>query len=147
MNKFLGDGVMALFGALDSSELHADLAVACARDMLARLKNLNAELETEGEPPLAIGIGIHSGPALVGCFGATLKGQGGEPRRRREFTAIGETVNFASRMESLTKTVGGPIIVSHATRDLLKKEDRGEDCGPQPVAGSPQPIPVARLGA
>jgi adenylate cyclase len=146
VNKFLGDGIMALFGATGKNAGHADLAVGCALDMLQRLQQLNLQLEAEGEQPIAIGIGIHSGPALVGCFGATLTCEDGSIRRRREFTAIGETVNFASRMESLTKTIGGPIIISHVTRDLLTTDERGEDFGPQQVIGSPKPIPVARLG-
>src|SRR5262249_52661280 len=88
VNKFLGDGVMALFGATQPRDDHADLALASARELLARLAELNAELAAQGEPPLVVGIGIHTGPALVGCFGATVQGL-----MRREFTAIGETVN------------------------------------------------------
>lgn len=147
VNKFLGDGVMALFGATGRREGHADLALDCARDMLARLRRLNAELEADGEPPLAVGIGIHTGAALVGCFGATLDVPGANPHRRREFTAIGETVNFAQRMEQLTKPLGGPIVLSDATRKELAEAFDGIDLGPQPVPGSPERMTVWRVEA
>ncbi|MBX9677326.1 MAG: HAMP domain-containing protein [Gemmataceae bacterium] len=144
VNKFLGDGVMALFGATGPREDHADLALDCAREMLARLAVLNADLEVAGEQRLVVGIGIHTGPALVGCFGATLD-DGDKPRRRREFTAIGETVNFAQRMEQLTKSLGGPIIVSHATRTSLRIAIDCIDLGAHPVPGSPECIFVWRV--
>ncbi|MFO0864417.1 MAG: adenylate/guanylate cyclase domain-containing protein [Gemmataceae bacterium] len=146
VNKFLGDGVMALFGATGPREDHADLALGCAREMLSRLTMLNADLESAGEAPLLVGIGIHTGPALVGCFGATLSDPGADkPRRRREFTAIGETVNFAQRMEQLTKSLGGPIVISHATRISLRLATDCIDLGAHPVPGSPEPIPVWRI--
>jgi adenylate cyclase len=120
VNKFLGDGVMALFGAPRPREEHADLALNAARDMIRRLETLNAELAREGQAPLAVGIGIHTGPALVGCVGATLPDADGRQRVRRELTAMGETVNLAQRLEQLTKSQGGPILLSAATRAALK---------------------------
>ena len=145
VNKFLGDGVMALFGATHSIPDHADLAVASAREMLTRLAELNAELAREGEPPLAVGIGIHTGEALVGCFGATVQGDDGRPLLRREFTAIGETVNFCQRIEQLTKKCGGPILISDHTRLRLSVECEMDCAGAQELPGSPQPMVVYRV--
>jgi adenylate cyclase len=144
VNKFLGDGVMALFGATRPRPDHADLALACAHDLLARLGDLNAELCSRGEAPLRVGIGIHTGPALVGCFGATVKTRDGGQRVRREFTAIGETVNLCQRIEQLTKQCGGPILVSEATRQRLRLPAALECVGPQDVPGAPEPVVVHR---
>jgi adenylate cyclase len=141
VNKFLGDGFMALYGATGPCENHADLALASAQDLLVRLRGLNDELICQGQTPLAVGIGIHSGPALVGCFGASLEKKGG---MRREFTAIGETVNFCQRLEQLTKTCGGPILLSEATRCRLRRDACMACLGPQPVPGAPEPIVVHR---
>jgi adenylate cyclase len=146
VNKFLGDGFMALFGATRQRDDHADLAVASAYDLLLRLDGLNDELRRQGQAPLAVGVGIHTGPALVGCFGATLEADGGGILMRREFTAIGETVNLCQRLEQLTKTCGGPILLSEETRCRLRLSTCLESLGPQSVPGAPQPLVVHRAG-
>lgn len=130
VNKFLGDGFMALFGAPPRPD-HADLAVAAARDLLQQLEQLNRELEKQGQPPLRIGIGIHTGPALVGCIGAT---------KRREFTAIGETVNLTQRLEELTKTCGATLVLSEATCQSLQRPVQLISLGPQLLRGSSEPM-------
>jgi adenylate cyclase len=136
VNKFLGDGIMALFGAPRPRADHADLAVASALDMLARLEKLNEELAANGQAPLVIGVGLHTGPALVGCVGsATLDQTNGRERIRKEFTAIGETVNLCQRIEQLTKTCGGPILLSDHTRSQLKYPVSLVELGPQTVPG------------
>ena len=147
VNKFLGDGVMALFGATLPRPDHADLAIASAREMLERLKELNAELAEQGEAPLVIGIGIHTGEALVGCFGATVRNAAGQDLMRREFTAIGETVNFCQRIEQLTKKCGGPILITEGTRQRLQGDWALECLGPQDLTGSPAPMVVYKVGA
>jgi len=146
VNKFLGDGVMALFGATHPQHDHADLAVASARELLLRLCDLNAELITQGQAPLIVGIGIHTGPALVGCFGATVQNDKGQALMRREFTAIGETVNLCQRIEQLTKKCGGPILISEETRLRLLTTWILESVGPQDLAGSPVPMIVHKVG-
>ena len=96
IDKFLGDGVMALFGALKRRQAnHADQAVAAALELLGQLQLLNAELAGQGQQPLVIGVGIHTGVALVGCVGSKVTLPDGRQRMRRAFTAIGETVNLA----------------------------------------------------
>ncbi len=145
VNKFLGDGFMALFGATRPADEHADLAIASARDLLVRLQTLNEELTQQGQEPLAVGIGIHTGPALVGCFGATVETATGRPQMRREFTAIGETVNLAQRLEQLTKACGGPILVSDATRLRLRGGACLECLGPHALPGAAAPLVVHRV--
>jgi adenylate cyclase len=147
VNKFLGDGVMALFGAAHPQPDHADLAIASARELLARLCDLNAALTIEGETPLVVGIGIHTGPALVGCFGATVHNDKGQALMRREFTAIGETVNLCQRIEQLTKKCGGPILISEPTRKHSRNGWILECVGPQDLAGSPLPMIVHKVAA
>jgi adenylate cyclase len=144
VNKFLGDGLMALFGAPRPCAAHADRALAAALDLLGRLARLNDELKAEGQAPLGIGVGMHTGPALVGCVGATLR-DGGAERMRKEFTAIGETVNLASRIEQKTKTCGGPVLLSDATRQRLRDPVALTCLGPQELHGCPEPLTLHRL--
>jgi adenylate cyclase len=116
IDKFMGDGVMALFGTPRRQANHADQAVAAARELLGALRVLNNELTATGQKPLQIGIGIHTGLAVVGCIGSKVTLPDGRERMRRSFTAIGETVNLAQRLEQLTKTFEGPILISDQTR-------------------------------
>ena len=103
VDKFLGDGIMAFFGVPQTLENPCEPAFQAARDMLARLESLNRELEARGEPPIAIGVGLHAGEAVVGHVGSDT---------RHDYTAIGDTVNVASRLEGLTKDVNFPLVCS-----------------------------------
>ena len=135
VNKFLGDGLMAMFAGWTGRIDHADAAVAAGREMLERLQGINARLADAGEPPLAIGIGIHTGRAVVGSIGAP---------RRMEYTAIGDTVNVASRVESLTKVVGAPLLLTDATRQALRVRVPLELLPSQQVKGH-TPVDVLKL--
>jgi adenylate cyclase len=109
---FLGDGLIAVFGAPVECDDHADRAVAAAREMLThRLPRFNDWAREHGYGDgFRMGIGMSSGPLMSGNVGS---------ERRLEYTAIGDTVNTASRIESLTKELGHPVLLTESTRDLL----------------------------
>jgi adenylate cyclase len=109
LDKVMGDGIMALFGLDDGPEEAARRALDAARGIGRGLAGLNAELASELGAPLRIGIGLHAGPAIVGELGYG---------RSAHLTAIGDTVNVASRLESLTKDLGVELVVSE---DLLAR--------------------------
>lgn len=104
LDKYIGDGLMAIFGAPTASPEDALNAVKAAVTMQKRLATLNEELRNEGYGQISVGIGLHTGEATIGYIGSD---------RRSEYTAIGDTVNLASRLES--NAGGGQILMSEAT--------------------------------
>ncbi len=113
VDKFIGDGIMALFGVEKGSAEGARAALAAAAAMGEALAALNAELEHELKLPLRMGIGIHAGPTIVGELGYG---------RAVSLTAIGDTVNTASRLETLTKELGAQLVVSAHLVELAAVE-------------------------
>jgi adenylate cyclase len=109
LDKFMGDGLMAYFGAPLEDPAHARHGVLCALDMVAGLDALNRDRAVRGLPPLEVAIGLHTGPVIVADVGAV--------GRRQDFTAIGDTVNTASRLEGLSKERGRRITCSDQTRE------------------------------
>jgi adenylate cyclase len=110
--SYMGDGIMAVFGAPIEQDDHADRALAAAREMLeVRLPRFNAWLaETDVDRGFKMGIGLNSGPVMSGNVGS---------QRRLEYTAVGDTTNTAARLEGLTKGTAHQLFVSDATRERL----------------------------
>ncbi len=111
--QFIGDEIMAVFGAPKPLECHPDRAVQAAVEMQAVLDRLNQARQPKGEPPVRHGIGIHSGLVLAGNVGS---------RERLSYALVGDTVNLASRVQVLNKTCGTHILLTRATRDRLTGE-------------------------
>jgi adenylate cyclase len=130
LDKFIGDCIMAMWGAPLDDPDHARHAVACALDMADTLQAFKRELGAE-HLGFDVGIGLHSGPAVVGLMGSDL---------RQEYTAIGDTVNLASRVEGLTKDAGRRILVSRDTAERCGDAFLFESCGTFPVKGRAQPV-------
>ncbi len=107
LDKYIGDAIMALFNAPVNVEGHAERACSSALEMVRRLEELNPKFEKEYGVRLSIGIGINTGEAVVGNMGS---------KQRFDYTAIGDTVNLASRLEGLTKLYGVNIILSEFTK-------------------------------
>jgi adenylate cyclase len=131
INQMTGDGFLALFGAYGGATHHSDAALKAGREMLRALKGFNVRLVRSGFEPLAIGIGIHTGPAMVGTVGSP---------RRKTFTAIGHTVNLAARVEAQTKSLGQPLLVTKATRDALAEEVHLVEMPAQQMRGVGHPV-------
>jgi len=130
LDKFIGDCIMALWGAPLDDPQHASHAVACALDMADTLLEFKRELGA-ANLDFDVGIGLHSGPAVVGLIGSD---------RRREYTAIGDTVNLASRIEGLTKDAKRRILVSRDTMERCGDAFDFVSCGTFPVKGRAQPV-------
>ena len=133
INKFLGDGFMALFGIGGSDRNHADEAFAAARSIQKTLERLNGERSARGEDAIQIAIGINTGPAIVGSIGSP---------ERMEFTVIGNAVNIASRLEGLAKMLNLELLISKATRDVLQEPITLLELPAQPVKGVDQPVAI-----
>lgn len=133
INKFLGDGFLALFGAPLEDARAAANALAAARGMLDAVDAWNA---ARPHQPLRIGIGIHIGDAVTGTVGSP---------QRKEYTVIGDTVNLAARLEQLTKETGSRLLISGSVLADTGGADGATDLGPLPIRGYGDPIRVWRV--
>ena len=137
---YMGDGIMAVFGAPIEQPDHADRGLAAAREMLGpRLANFNRYLREEGlhDEGFRMGVGLNSGPVMSGNVGS---------ERRLEYTAIGDTTNTAARLEGMTKGTPHMLFVSEATRDMLERPvDELEFVGEYDVRGREQKIRLYSL--
>ena len=132
LDKYMGDGLMALFGAPTSTPEDACNAVAAAVDMQREMGVINEELRSEGLAEIAIGIGLHTGVATVGYIGS---------ERRSEYTAIGDTVNLAARLEQ--NALAGQILLSEqAARAAAKSGCKFHPRPPIKVKNRVQPVPI-----
>jgi adenylate cyclase len=141
LEKFIGDALLATFGVPDPGPHDASDALACARAMLDELERWNEERSSRGEQPIRIGIGLHYGPAVLGDIGSD---------RNMAFAVIGDTVNTASRLQALTRHLGGRAVVSESLLAALEREQGDSvtarmpliDAGEQRLRGREEPVRV-----
>jgi adenylate cyclase len=131
LDKFIGDSVMAQWGAPISAADDADRAMDAALDMMRELETLNGQWASEGRPRLQIGIGLSFGESFAGYIGS---------ERRLEYTVIGDVVNIASRLCS--EAGGGEILVTDAMRCMLSEAPPMRERGTMELKGKSQAIPV-----
>jgi adenylate cyclase len=127
LDKFMGDTILAFWGAPLPQEDHAVRALRCALHMCARLDQLNAAWAAAGRPALEIGIGITTGTVLVGNIGAEGK--------KMDYTVIGDQVNLCSRVEELTKTYQTRILITASTLERLRPRFASKAFGHLAVTG------------
>ena len=113
LDKFIGDAILAFWGAPLKQENHAELAVKCALDMIGTLKKLQNKWESEGKAAFDIGIGINTGEVIVGNIGAEGK--------KMDYTVIGDHVNLGSRIESLTRKYDRHILITEFTLEKIRE--------------------------
>lgn len=145
LDKYIGDEVMATFGGLGAGSRDAAGAIACGLAMLDEVERWNVRRRARGTPEIAVGIGIHYGPCVVGNVGSA---------SQLEFACVGDTVNCAKRLERLSRELGTPIVVSDAAMAAARRELSGEEAalagfsegGRHILRGRAGEIPVWRLG-
>jgi adenylate cyclase len=130
VSKFIGDGILALFGALDSNPWQRSDAVRAAFAMQAALAELNARRPPE-RPPLAMGVGVHHGPVVAGVIGSN---------ELVEYGVIGSTVNVASRVQGLTRVHDVDVLVTDAVRAHLDPRVVARAMPAVAVKGLPAPL-------
>jgi adenylate cyclase len=142
VEKYIGDEIFAVFGIPTVSENDAANALRCADMMLAALGRWNDEREARGEPRLAIGIGLNYGPAVLGDVGS---------EHSMSFTVIGDTVNTASRLQGLTRTLETPLVVADALVQAIDSQtnssvtealERLRDQGAHELRGRTAPVRI-----
>jgi len=141
LDKYIGDGLMATFGTPRPGPQDARNALKCAVDMIAELDRWNEERTALGAPPVRIGIGVHYGEVIAGNIGN---------ERRLEYSVIGDTVNIASRLEHLTRSLNTPLVVSDSLIGALAPLDDRDgtllsnlvECGTQTIRGRESGVAV-----
>jgi adenylate cyclase len=136
IDKFIGDAIMAFWGAPIDQPDHADRAVTAAQGMVRRLEKLKIKWAAEGFPILNIGIAINLGVATVGNIGS---------KRRFDYTLIGDVVNVASRLEGLNKQFNSHIIISESTKKQLTIDVETHPLGKVQVSGRDEPVTIYEI--
>ena len=134
LDKFIGDCVMATWGPPLVHADNAQRALRCALEMQEVIRPLNAERAAQGKKPIAVGIGVNTGNAVVGYIGS---------KDRHEFTAIGDSVNTASRLCDLAK--GGEVLAAQSTVSRAGPAFRVEAVPPMQVKGKAQGVSAFRV--
>ena len=133
LDKYIGDAIMAFWGAPVDDPQHAKNAVVTALEMQKALVELNKDLVAKGWPELKIGVGANTGPMTVGDMGSPV---------RQSYTVMGDAVNLGSRLEGITKQYGVGIIVGEGTRDLVKKDFVFRELDLVKVKGKDKPVGI-----
>jgi len=134
VDKYIGDAMMAIFNAPIDQDFHENKAIDCAVDIQRNMESLNVELADRGIPPVAIGIGINTGYAVVGNMGS---------ESRFDYTAIGDAVNIGARLESGTKEAGVDVLIGYNT--AIKSDYELRLLEPLHVKGKEKPLDVYTL--
>jgi adenylate cyclase len=134
LDKFIGDAVMAQWGAPIGGPDDADKALAAAIEMMHALEKLNASWRAAGRPEVQIGIGLNYGEAFAGNIGSN---------RRLEYTIIGDTVNTAKRVCSAAE--GGELLITEEFREALHSSPTLAQCPPMDLKNKSQPVTVYRV--
>ena len=133
VNQIIGDGLMALFGTIQSNGDHGLQAVLTAVEMVNVLKDFNESRALGGKVPINIGVGIASGMVIAGYAGT---------QHRATYTCVGDTVNLAARIESHTKVAGCPILIDAETRASLPESIQLDELGEILFKGKTVPVQV-----
>ena len=133
LDKYIGDAIMAFWGAPVDDAEHAKNAVLTALEMQVALEDMNKKFVQRGWPVLKIGVGVNSGPMTVGDMGSPV---------RQSYTVMGDAVNLGSRLEGITKQYGVGIVVGESTREQLKKEFVFRELDRVRVKGKDAPVGI-----
>lgn len=136
VDKYMGDAIMAFWGAPLEQPNHAEMACSSSLKMIVKLRELQKKWKKEGIPSLNIGIGLNSGDAIVGNMGSS---------SRFDYTAMGDNVNLASRMEGLNKIYGSNIIITEKTQKVIKNNFETRMLDAVKVKGKKKPIFIFEL--
>lgn len=136
VDKFIGDAIMAVWGAPHSSEKDTQNALTACLEMRKALAELNALRQTRGQSNIMIGMGLHCGPAISGTIGSD---------ERMEYTVIGDTVNMTSRIESSTKAFGSDLLVSEEVQSKVLNQFKFELAGVAEVKGKSEPLKMFKV--
>jgi adenylate cyclase len=137
IDKFIGDAIMAIFGAPVPTQEHAKKACMTALGMVRELHKMNQELASQSKPPIDIGIGLNTGEMTVGNIGS---------ERRFDYTVIGDAVNLGARLEGLNKNFGTHILVSEFTKNQVNEvEFIFREIATVKVKGKENPVTIYEL--
>jgi len=137
VTRLMGDGIMSVFGALERNPWHVQDAVEAALEMRASLARYNESLRERGLPALSFGVGVHCGAVIAGLVGS---------EEMQEFTVLGDVVNVASRVEALTRRLGGDILVTREVRGVLGDRFQMTEMPPADIKGKSLPVHTWAIG-